>query len=384
MARPRYQEIKPKVRDNKTGPVWWFEYVEYVKQSDGSEKPTHRSQVIEPCETCSEAKAKRYIDQFLKKLDAKRAPLEWTVSRFVQEVWFPTKARGWEANTRKQMLYLLDKHVLPEFGKRPIAEVKKFQVEAFFNRLADAGYSKGTGKPLLWLIRSIFEDAAENDLCGKNPARKVKLPRDMKPREETEALTPEQTAAIFSSITGEDALLLRVMILCGLRPGELAALRRGDLQDDRLMVDESTDGGHRYKGTKTGNVVPKPIPPDIHRDLMSHLNMTPGGARDPIFRSSLGTMWTVEGLAHRLQPSVRELKGLEGFTLRQCRATYATHLKGDIADVRDLVGHATEQTTLDHYRKPIPERQKRAVADLERRLTQRKRGKLVEIRKKTA
>jgi integrase len=71
-----------------------------------------------------------------------------------------------------------------------------------------------------------------------------------------------------------------------------------------------------------------------------------------------------------IQNPVREAAGIPDLTLRQGRCTSATLIEGDVADVRDMLGHASAETTLRHYEKAISARMERTVEDLDRRLTQ--------------
>jgi integrase len=59
-----------------------------------------------------------------------------------------------------------------------------------------------------------------------------------------------------------------------------------------------------------------------------------------------------------------------------CRTTFATLFEGDLRDAQEILGHHSEAFTLRVYRKPIAERQRRAVEDLDARL------KVVEIKRK--
>jgi hypothetical protein len=40
-----------------------------------------------------------------------------------------------------------------------------------------------------------------------------------------------------------------------------------------------------------------------------------------------------------------------------------------VKDAQDLLGHAKPEMTLDHYKKAIPERQRKELEDLDRRLS---------------
>jgi integrase len=88
----------------------------------------------------------------------------------------------------------------------------------------------------------LFAEAVENGYVFKNPARRIMLPA-CRNIQETEALSEQQVRLILEKTEGRDRLMWRVLLLTGLRIGELLALRKADLIPAGLCIDESSRGG---------------------------------------------------------------------------------------------------------------------------------------------
>jgi integrase len=86
-------------------------------------------------------------------------------------------------------------------------------------------------------IKAILDEALERDFIGKNPARKLEVPET---REACHvSLSPDEIRELLGVLTGRDHLILRLLSVLGLRPGELFAIRRNDYEAGRLRIDES-------------------------------------------------------------------------------------------------------------------------------------------------
>ena len=339
-------------RRNRDGSkTWWAEWFETVAAG----KRRHRSIVLGDCRKVTKAEAK---DRLEEALDAESpTSATWTVERFVREVWFPPRLRRWPHNTRKNTEAMVQKHILPVFGHMRLCDVRKMDVEAWTLTLAGKAYSRATGRMLLTHLRSILEEACANDLLGRNPAIHIRLP-EMAPAVETRPYSGAEVV-LLASEPGVEGLVLRLMLLCGLRPGEALAIEPGAVTGRLLMVDKSLDYPGHVKSTKTGKVRVVSLPPLLAADLRGLLEATPAGERVFARWRSVGRLR--ESLLYRFRGVI------PGFNLRRCRTTFATELRADVADIRDLLGHTHAVMTLERYRRGVTARQAEAVAELERR-----------------
>jgi integrase len=373
---PRQKGCAPTIkrRRNQSGDVWWAEWTSYVRDLDGSEKAVHRSMVAGKCAEISKLAAKKLI---YAEMDAQRPRAVDTFGSFCRAVWLPMAMRRWEKTTKVNMLSLLDLYVMPAFADAPLDSIRKAHVEAHLCNLAERGLGKAVGEKVLWLLRSILEEATENELIDRNPARKVKLPV-MRMPEKTEAYTESEFRSM-TTVGGKAGLMLRLLLFCGLRPAELCALRRGDLVASLLTVDEATDGAQAYKPTKTRTTRYVTVPPALLRDLRAYLEtLRVAGPDAPMFVSERGRMFGRMGLFVHLRTALKDAGvAVDGFNLRRFRTTFSTYFEGDIADVQALLGHTEAVMTLAHYRREIPERASAAVATMEARFSMAEKGRVM-------
>jgi integrase len=356
----RYKELpKVKIRHNRDGSKsWWAEWFEPGKPRK------HRSIVLGNARSLTKQAAKERLQDALE--DTAPTSTTWTVKRYVSEVWLPTRLKRWARKTVNAMTSVTSTHVIPGIGDMLLGDVRKFHLEAWLGSMATAGYGRDTGQMALTISRSIFDDALENDLIAKNPARKVVLPT-MRPTRETVPYTLDEVR-LLTATPGAAGLILRVLLFCGLRPGEVLALRRNDLQGGILTVDESTDYAEHYKGTKTGTVRRVGLPPGLAHDLTALAStVEPDGL---LFTQAA----TVGGLRRWVERKV----GVTGFNLRRCRTTFASLVEMDVRDIQAVLGHGNAAMTLDRYAKGSTARQTAAAAVFEALATGREETEAVQ------
>lgn len=253
---------------------------------------------------------------------------------------------------------MLNKHILPAFGHMNPADVRKFHIEAHLGAMAAHGVGAGVLAKVRMLERSIFDDLEENDFVGRNPAKRAELPAaPASKRSQPYGLDEIRKMCL---LPGVDGLMLRVMALCGLRPGELLALRCDDLKDGLLVVDESTDALGHYKATKTGRARAVSLPPGLRSELEALASGLPGKA---LLFDAVGTVY---GLLLRLRRAVGDM--VADFNLRRLRTSTANHAPLSEVDRRDLLGHMDVEMTRGHYLVADRERQAAALAELERKI----------------
>lgn len=97
--------------------------------------------------------------------------------------------------TSYYLLELLRDKIPDELMRRKVSEIKPAELQTFLNDFAvDA--SESYIQKMYSLLRSCFEEAVENDLCIKNPARKLKAPH--KAEKIRESFTLEEAKRIVA------------------------------------------------------------------------------------------------------------------------------------------------------------------------------------------
>jgi integrase len=102
--------------------------------------------------------------------------------------------------------------------------------------MASRGDSSSKVKQARTYLAAALEYALDERLIESNPARKLELPTKLlrKPCERFYSL--EEVRRLLSKAHGREHLVLRIFINCGLRPGELFALRDDDVEPGQLRI----------------------------------------------------------------------------------------------------------------------------------------------------
>ena len=312
-------------------------------------------------------KLRPHIERYYETL---RAPAEvnagMTVADFVREVYLPAHEPGWAKTSKAALGSNLKVQILQPLGKLQLSAIQKNVIVQRINEMRASGKTKSTIKTTKWLLHSIFEEALDNDLLEKTPVRRIRL-TNIPDCEETRPLTEDEVRRLFATTVGLPRLAWRIMIACGLRPGEMAALRRNDV-GEALRVDEALELGE-FGPTKTRIIRFVPIPESLRAELDARLREIEPGAKALLFAMPSGEPMTKDFMYEHIQKAARQAAGIPDLKLRMARTTFATLLVGDIKDLQGLMGHANPEMTLKHYRKVISSRQAAAVEELDERLT---------------
>jgi integrase len=208
--------------------------------------------------------------------------------------------------------------------------------------------------------------------CSVNPAVAVKLPRAGKP--EKTFLTHEQVTALADAagkpkvttadlppspealrLAGERRTIILVLSYCGLRWGELAALKVGrvDTMRRRITISESVTevAGTLTWGTpKTHQQRSVPIP----RFLIDELDVLKAGKgpNDLLFTGARGGVLRNMNFRRAVFDDAAKSVGLKGLTpheLRHTAASLAVSSRANVKAVQRMLGHASAAMTLDVY-----------------------------------
>jgi len=161
-----------------------------------------------------------------------------------------------------------------------------------------------------------------------------------------------------------------LLVLTGLRVGELLALRWGsvDLNARMLHVCETVYDGH-FDQTKTQRSA-RTIP--IGTETAEILATIRPAAVDPralVFTTREGLpleRWNL--LRKHLKPAAKKLglPGVKWHLLRHSHATMLDSVGTPLGTMQSLLGHSTPEITREIYLHAIPEEQRRAVESVER------------------
>lgn len=158
-----------------------------------------------------------------------------TVKRWYKEWMEIYKAPVIRPNTKRHYVHIFNAFILPELGDMYLDEVRQIHVKSLINSLDKKGYQGETQNKVRILILDMFNIAMENDYAVKNPAKGIR--RAVAKSEDRIVLSIEQQQDFFECSGGTfyDNLFV-VAVNSGLRPGEICALEKSDLDFENHMI----------------------------------------------------------------------------------------------------------------------------------------------------
>lgn len=197
-----------------------------------------------------------------------------------QRLTFETYAEAWlrdrdlRPRTRQHYRSLLDRVLFPTFGAVPLVEITPEGVRSWH---ALTGPAKPTLRAHAYgLLRTILGTATDDGLIPSNPCH-IRAGGNAKRVHKVKPLTLDELATLVQTMPERHRMMTLLASWCALRFGELAELRRRDV-DTRTGVIHVRRGVVRVDG---GTVVGKPktdagirdvaIPPHLIAPLKAHI-----------------------------------------------------------------------------------------------------------------
>jgi integrase len=279
--------------------------------------------------------------------------------------------RDLSGSTRKLYRIILDNQILPAFEGVPLTAITPAIVREWH-----AGLRTQTGPTqrarAYSLLRTILGTAVADDLIPANPCRvrgagSAKTARDIRP-----ASLPE-LEALAAAMPERYRLMVLLAAWCALRFGELAELRRSDIDVKNAVVHIRrgvirTDGGLVVKGPKSeAGKRDVNIPPHLMPAVRDHLAANVGASRDAlVFPAVHGGGHLNPATLRRVYHPAREAAGrpdLRFHDLRHTGAVLAAATGATLAELMARLGHSTVSAAM-RYQHAAADRDKAVAAAL--------------------
>ena len=260
---------------------------------------------------------------------------------------------------------IVDKHIKPFLGGKPVAFITATDVQKLYGRLKKQGraqkhpkYGHELSDSTVGRIHCMFHEAMEaavkEHLLSANPTKGAVVPKGVK--KEMRVLGSEQLAAFMERIDAEARWrdFFYTELTTGLRRGEICGLKWSDFDEEsgKLHVkrtitvrngvvaegETKTGKGRRsfYLPVSTANILREPLKPEL-----------------PV----------APNLAYRTMKELLQKAGLPEIRFHDLRHTFATHALQSGVDAKTLsgiLGHTNASFTLDTYTHVTTDMQKRA------------------------
>ena len=258
-----------------------------------------------------------------------------------------------EGRIRAVLALRLDGRLVADWPLRELR--RRHALELVDLMLRDQRRAPTGAQGILRSLSAMAEDAITDELCDVNAFKGVRVRgtdiRAVKAPTPVRVFTFEDMHRLAGA-AGRHEAMIRTLCDCGLRIGELFALRRSGLVGDTLQVSGSAWEGAVNQGSREKNhdrLVPVPsslllllrsLPPRIDSELL--------------FPTARGRLWRYSNFRRQVWNPAQRATGLD-IRPHEARHSYISVLAAngvDEADLAAITGHGV-QTLVGRYRHPL-------------------------------
>lgn len=254
---------------------------------------------------------------------------------------------------------LLNKHILPAFGDKPINSIKFGDIQAFFNRMMHLSQSMST--QCRAILSGVFEFAERNEMIESNPMR-FKYEHSKKKGKKVVLQDGDLLEVIneLDKLSGNDYLYACFLCFTALRRGEILGLKWTDIDFEKQAIHVRRnvtfpDGKNspEVKSPKDGSFGVVYLSSELLKRIEPYksskgyiIRSSQRDSETPFSRSSFTKMW------RRINKAIN----LKGATSHSFRATYATMMNAhcnhiDPKALQGALRHKTPDLAIKVYTK---------------------------------
>ena len=283
--------------------------------------------------------------------------------------WLPERAavRGLKPKTLSEYQRYLDRLILPTLGELRLKDISPATVRAWIGKLNPT--TPRLNEHAYTLLKTIFATAVQDELLDRNPCRE-RLSRPV--RHIGEPATLDELALLVAAMPERLRLMIELAAWCALRFGEVAELRRGDVDLANGVIRLSravqwVDGMKIVAAPKADSVRVVAFPPHIGDAIKEHLkNHAQWGKDGLLFPTTHGEQYRAPTFHQAYFRKAREAAGrpdLRFHDLRHTGATMAAASGATVTELMQRLGHSTVSAALA-YQHAVEGSDKRIAARL--------------------
>lgn len=270
-----------------------------------------------------------------------------------------------------------------KFGDLRIKDITRRDIETARQKLLESGKTPENLNICFAHLNHVFECAVIDETVSKNPCKALKkLKRESAPVSENKhrALTEEESVKFLKASEDRQSFyhnVFKLMLLTGLRIGEVGALYLTDIDSDFLHVRRTItrdDMGLYFVGDDTKTYSGKrdiPLTQELKKLLreQKELNNMVFGLdwTGTLFKSSEGQLLREYTVNREIKRVCKEAE-LESFTCHGFRVTFATRFMEqrpqDFKILSEIMGHKDVSITLNIYTRVMTENKVTAMNSL--------------------
>lgn len=267
------------------------------------------------------------------------------------EAWLST--RPLKPRTTALYASLLRIHIVPTLGNRELSAITPVAVRSWYAGLSP---QRPTARAHAYqLLRTILATAVDDGAIPANPCR-IKGAGTTTRKREITMLTVDELNRILAAIPDRYEALVLLGAWCALRFGELAALRRSDLDLKAGVVHVrqavTTTKGQTHIGEPKSAAGRRTvsIPPHLLPILKGHLSEHAAFGRDGlVFPPASGDGHLALSTLHRVFDRAKVTAGRPDITVHQLRhfgAIMPARSGATLGELQQRLGHSTAQAAM--------------------------------------
>ena len=289
-------------------------------------------------------------------IKASKAATETTLfGPFVQGPFFDFYSRKWKHSTADKNVNRVNVHLVAAFGRRELSSFRRDELQDLLDAKAKE-FSFSLVNHIRWDLKQIFDMAVAEGLIRLNPAILLYTPKQAA-RPTRMVLNVLQVSRVLSALPVRERLIAKLAILAGMRPGEIFALRMGDIGEtfaevrqrvyEGVLDTPKSDRGNRKAALADG----------LLKELCDWRETCPDRNQAAyVFPSERGTPLSKHNVWRRyMQPRLKKV-GLEWCNFQVMRRTHATLMKTINADPKlaaDQMGHTLDVNQNIYTQSPV-------------------------------
>ena len=311
--------------------------------------------------------------------------LQSTDEKITVDEWFERWINVYKKNTVRESTLRMYKDlylrlISPMLGKEKLSTVHKIQVQKLINDLYEKrNYSWEVLDKVRRVLSDMYGRAVEDDYATKNPTKGVRIPN--KKDKDFHVLSRDEQAFFFETAAGTYYdNMFNVAVNTGLRPGELFALTRDDLDLDKKVIHVRKTllyakfEGEEHKSFRIGPPKTKTSIRDVPinsicekylrrqftlKEMISKKFPKEGEFSNLLFVTSLNNPLNVQtfndairriiDLRNEMLDEIEKLSYFGGHTFRHTFATRCLEAGVKPKTIQSYLGHATLEMTMNLY-----------------------------------
>ena len=352
MARRRRGQFpKPKQENGQWKIRYWIEQA----QMDGSLQRVRKTKCLGIVSEITATQARNEACRFLQPINDCEPGIEHsskTMQNLIKE-WRRAVKPALKLSTQMSYEWAF-KRIVSTFGRWPLAAIGRVNIQTFLTA-SSRQLSGESVRDLRARVRTLFSTAEEWGWLrpGVNPAcGKLRLP-SREPVRPKRVLTPVQFHRLVAALDQPYRTIVVLAVLTGLRRGELAALRWGDVQQGMLIVDEAVYAG-QLGSPKTRKSKREVFIGQMSQKAIEEWRAQAKFTGEDDFMFGIRTNSPIDlhnAVARHLKPAATRtgVPVVSWHDLRHTCATWGRRAGIKPETMRDQLGHTSVLMTLDVY-----------------------------------